>query len=172
MNGQLYLWRQPANRNKRVLIIVGDKPSDDPSLRLKGPPHDADAITAVLIEAGFEASQITRLDNPRLEQVRATLTTLAKDLEPHPDPQERIRGKSGMVWPRTPSYMQRAGLTAVSPKEPPANTLLLLFFTGHGVSIGGENYLMTHRLLLARIKDKAASPTPLPSRSNAMVQEV
>lgn len=40
--------------------------------------------------------------------------------------------------------MQRPGLTAVSPKEPPANTLLLLFFTGHGVSIGGENYLMTH----------------------------
>lgn len=101
MNGQLYLWRQPANRNKRVLIIVGDKPSDDPSLRLKGPPHDADAITAVLIEAGFEASQITRLDNPRLEQVHATLTTLAKDLEPHPDPQERIRGKSGMDWPPT-----------------------------------------------------------------------
>jgi hypothetical protein len=134
MNGHVYLWQQPASRRKHAILIAAPDVGVGSGI-LQGPPHDAAAMKKVLLEAGFKPSEITYLENP-------TATAVFHELD----------HVSGLMSGQTTERQQWQ--TAILPvalkpgpalaSEPPANTLLLIFFSGHGVTIDNDSYILTN----------------------------
>jgi hypothetical protein len=128
MNGQIYLHRQPTTRRKRVLAISADDPGAEFN-KLQGPPHDVEAITAALIETGFSQSDVVVLHNPDRRQIEKAITDIAQAFA---------------LAVVTPTPVIRVGLY-LSEREKilsPENTLFLFFFSGHGVTVDGREYII------------------------------
>lgn len=140
-NGQIYLHQQPTTRRKRVLAISADDIAN-PMLRLKGPPHDVDAIVKVLIEAGFNHRDVTVLRNPDRQQILEAIDQIEQSLR-----QQSLEKTPGQL--PTPEFATRVafqkpqdGFDASPIAKAPDDTLLLLFFSGHGVQIADTNYIL------------------------------
>jgi hypothetical protein len=131
MNGQIYLHQQPATRRKRVLAISADDPG--PGIpKLKGPPHDVEAIVATLVESGFSQSDVITLHNPDRSQIEETIAEVAQAF--------LARGRlSGFE----PTSLIRVGIGPTQELFAPSNTLFLVFFSGHGVTLDdGTEYIL------------------------------
>jgi hypothetical protein len=132
LNGQIYLHQQPASRRKRVLAVAADEPGSGIS-KLEGPPHDVEAIIATLIAVGFSRSDITTLRNPDRGQIDEAIAGIAQTLRPQ---------ASGAPEGRQARPLVRAGLIPVKEQPAPDNTLVLFFFSGHGVHVAGTDYII------------------------------
>ena len=144
MNGQIYLHRQPATRRKRVLVISADDPGAGIN-KLQGPPHDVEAIVATLIETGFSQSDVIVLHNPDRREIEIALADIAQAFN-----QQSYGEASGRPAVVTPTSIIRVGLRVTPLEEDtstPENTLLLFFFSGHGVNVGGTEYILPKLLL-------------------------
>jgi hypothetical protein len=133
MNGQIYLHHQPATRRKRVLAVSVDDPGRGVA-KLKGPPHDVEAIVATLMVAGFSKSDILVLDNPDREQIEKAIDDIAQVLT--------RRAGDGRRMELAPASLVRVGLTPAREIQAPDNTLLLFFFSGHGVQVAEKEYII------------------------------
>ena len=133
MNGQIYLHHQPATRRKRVLAVSVDDPGRGIS-KLKGPPHDVGAIVATLMEAGFSRSDILVLDNPDREQIEKAIDDIAQGLTRRAGDARRVE--------LAPASLVRVGLALAPEIQAPDNTLLLFFFSGHGVQVAEKEYII------------------------------
>jgi hypothetical protein len=120
LNGHIYLWRQPPSRRKRALIISTDS-AGIVDLRLQAPEHDAAAMFAMLVGAGFRGDEILQLRNPERDAIEGAITNLGNQLN-----SQAASGKGPIQ-----------GLAAT-----PDNSLLLVFFSGNGVELEGVNYLL------------------------------
>src|SRR5262245_14044984 len=133
LNGQIYLHQQPQSRRKRVVAISVDDPGRGFS-KLKGPPHDVDAIVATLMETGFSKGDIVVLDNPDREQIEKAIDDIAQGLT--------RRAGDGRRVEREPASLVRVGLALAPEIQAPDNTLLLFFFSGHGVQVAEKEYII------------------------------
>lgn len=135
MNGQIYLHQQPATRRKRVLAVSVDEPGAG-FTKLQGPPHDVDAIVAALAESGFSHNEVTILHNPGKGDIEDAIADIAQAFRPKSSAGVKDR-PAGMAS----NLFVRAGLVPLKERTAPDNTLLLFFFSGHGVQVAGENYI-------------------------------
>jgi TIR domain-containing protein len=133
MNGQIYLHQQPATRRKRVLAVSAADPGRG-APALKGPPHDVAAIVTTLIEAGFSKSDILVLDNPDRKQIEEAIDNITQAL--------RQPSGSGRRAGLAPASLIRTGLTLAQEIPPQDNTLVLFFFSGHGLQVGEKDYII------------------------------
>jgi hypothetical protein len=135
LNGQIYLHQQPQSRRKRVLAISVDDPGRGFS-KLEGPRHDVEAFVAALTETGFSKGDITILHNPDVREIEDAIGGLARTL--------RQQGTSEPIGRRmlvqTPFI--RVGLVPVQENPAEDNTLLLFFFSGHGIRVGDTDYII------------------------------
>lgn len=126
MNGRVYLWKQPKNRKKHALVISAPLPGVQEYNKITGPIHDTNAIAGLLQKAGYASHEITFTSsessfppvNPTVSEIEGVLTRIGS------------------------SFRTRS--SAPSTSSPPDNTLLFIFFSGHGLSIGGVDYIMTN----------------------------
>jgi Caspase domain len=134
LNGQIYLHRQPPTRRKRVLAISVDEPGAGVS-RLKGPPHDVEAFTSILLELGFSRNDTIILPNPDRTEIEAAIDKIKNGFRQRVDVGPRVRDEQLLV---------RVGLKYEEPAAAPApdNTLFVLFFSGHGVHIRDKDYII------------------------------
>lgn len=131
LNGHIYLLKQPASRKRHALIIAAPDPGLGEESVLTGPDHDAAAILSVLDLAGFGTTEITVLKNPTAVALAEAMAGIAATL------------RTG----------EKTGTRASFGNEYNNNTLLFVFFSGHGVTINGNRYLITN-VLGARREDK------------------
>jgi hypothetical protein len=138
MNGPIYLYRQPPTRRKCVLAISVDHPGGGiPSL--EGPPHDAEAITATLLETGFSKSDMIILQNPDRGQIEEAISEVTKGFI-----QQSDGGAIGQLAVSGHMPIINIGTIRVQEeKRAPDNTLFVFFFSGHGVTVGGTEYIIT-----------------------------
>jgi len=123
LNGFIYLARQPASRRKRaILVSIEDSSSAGNGGEL--PRHDVEAISAALQTAGFRSDEIIPLDNPDRAAIDAEIESAGHELAS--DDSDAIMKAS---------QVNRSSSS-------PANTLLLLFYIGRGVELGGQNYII------------------------------
>jgi len=115
MNGHIYLATQPATRKKRAILVSVDDPNIGKSGLLEGPKHDVAAVSAALIAMGFPADTLRRLHNPDRAQIEAEIEKVGQELAKDAKPE---------------------------PGQPPSNTLLVFFFSGHGVEVEGLDYII------------------------------
>jgi hypothetical protein len=148
MNGQIYLHQQPATRRKRVLAISVDDQGGG-VLKLQGPPHDVDAMVGALIDSGFSQRDVTILRNPDRGQIEDAIAGVAQTLrgQSFGEPQGRLTGFA-------PASLIRVGFAPVQEALAPDNTLLLFFFSGHGVSVGGTEYIIPRLSLASTYLDR------------------
>src|SRR5262249_25055366 len=128
LNGQIYLHQQPESRRKRVLAISVDDPGRG-FHKLEGPPHDVEAIVAALIETGFSKDDITILHNPDRDEIQDAISSLARTLRRQTSLETNGR------WVMAPSSVMRVGLVPEQEQLAEDNTLLLFFFSGHGIRV-------------------------------------
>jgi uncharacterized caspase-like protein len=136
MNGQIYLHQQPPGRRKRVVAVSVDDPGAGIS-KLQGPSHDVDAMVAALTESGFSQSEVMILRNPKKAEIEEAILTVAQAFR-----RKSSAGAKGRLTGMTPGLFIRTGLIPVEEATPPGNTLLLFFFSGHGVGVANENYII------------------------------
>lgn len=130
MNGPIYLWQQPASRAKRAVIVSIDNTGWSRENVLIGPKHDAAAVAAMLREAGFKDEEIVTLHNvPKPKIVEALYDAVAN-----------FRAKKTSGWRQGRSPAIPIALEVV--REPPANTLLFFFFSGHGLTVDNQTYIL------------------------------
>ena len=136
LNGQIYLHQQPATRRKRILAVAVDDPGAGVT-RLAGPPHDVDAMVAAFTESGFAPGEITTLRNPTAAEIEQAVANVAQSFQ-----RKSSAESKGLLAKLARVPLIRAGL--VEEQEPPApdNTLLLFFFSGHGVHIASGDYII------------------------------
>jgi hypothetical protein len=138
LNGQIYLHRQPATRRKRVLAISTDDPGwENEFSKLKGPPHDVEVFTAMLIETGFSQSDVIVLHNPDRRQVEKAIADIAQAFS-----QQSYSNASGRLAVFKPTPIARVGFAPLEEISAPNNTLLLFFFSGHGLNVDGTEYII------------------------------
>jgi hypothetical protein len=141
MNGQLYLHKQPATRRKRVLAISVDNPGvPETGPPLKGPPHDVEAFVATLIEAGFSRNDIVPLRNPDRAEIAATIANIKQGLR-----ERSSNDGDTAVGGRYPKLLIPVGLGVgfTTPAiDAPDNTLLIIFYSGHGVHLADKDYII------------------------------
>jgi len=135
LNGQIYLHQQPQSRRKRVLAISVDDPGRGFN-KLEGPPHDVEAIVAALMETGFSKGDITILHNPDRREIEDAISGLARTLR-----------QQGAVAPQGRRMMAQSPFIRVAlvpEREQLAqdNTLLLFFFSGHGIRVADKDYII------------------------------
>jgi hypothetical protein len=148
MNGQIYLHRQPSTRHKRLIAVSVDNPGAEIS-KLQGPPHDVDAIVAALTESGFSQSEVMILRNPTKAEIEDAILAAAEAFRPRSS-----AGAKGRLAGMPSGLIIRTGLVPVKELTAPDNTLVLFFFSGHGVQVAGENYIIP-RLSLSSASLKA-----------------
>jgi hypothetical protein len=139
MNGQLYLHKQPAARRKRVLAIYVDNPGVPEINALEAPPHDVEAFTATLIEAGFSRNDIFTLRNPDRAEIEAAIANIKQVFR------ERSSNEGYTVLGgRNPTLLIPVALGGglTTPVDAPNNTLLIIFFSGHGVHVADKDYII------------------------------
>ena len=138
MNGHLYLHRQPSTRRKIALVVSAEEAGG--GMRgLTGPPHDVEAFMAALIETGFAKADIIRLRNPDRDEIEAAVAGIKQKLRA-----AASYGAGSLHADQTSDLLVR---TSAAFKEKPVNlspenTLFVFFFSGHGVEVGGESYLI------------------------------
>ena len=144
MNGQIYLAEQPASRKRRAILVSVDDANVGKNAILTGPKHDVEAMRRSLLTIGFSQAQIQTLHNADAGTIMAKVREARRDL---------ASADGGM--PHQGS-MVKVGITnaeGVQAEQPLPNTLLLFFFSGHGVEIDGQDYIVP-RLSVA------SSPSP------------
>jgi hypothetical protein len=133
MNGQIYLAEQPSSRNRKAILVSVDDPNIGKAGILSGPKHDVEAIRQSLLTLGFSQSQIVTLHNVDAEAIMRKIQEARRELAP---------AKSAL--PDQP-HIIKTGFNRIpetKAEEPLQNTLLLFFFSGHGVEIGGQDYIV------------------------------
>jgi hypothetical protein len=116
MNGNIFLWKQPPTRTKKAIVVSVGNPGFCCSL--EGPIHDGDAMYSLLREAGFRPEDIVRRHNVDRRTIEDAVHTICKSLS------EKEAGLSTTQFHHS------------------ANNLMVLFFSGHGVTIGDRKYLI------------------------------
>jgi hypothetical protein len=141
MNGQIYLHQQPATRQKRVLAVEVHDPGHPWFNKLRGPPHDVEAIVATLLESGFDQGDMSILHDPDHAEIEEAINKIEQSLK------QRSSGEaSGQL--AGPKLLTRVGLRPVPDEAPPEsqapedNKLLFFFFSGHGTQIKNAEYLI------------------------------
>lgn len=127
MSGDIYLWRQPSSRRKRAVVLSVDNPGEACNCKLKAPLHDGDGIYALLHDVGFSANESVRLHNADKTNVFDTIESICEGLT--------LPDKAAQLMPG----VHPIGLGQLQPRE---NTLVFFFFSGHGVSIRAEKYIL------------------------------
>lgn len=140
MNGQLYLHQQPTTRRKRVLAISVDEPGAAEYGLLEGSPHDVDAFIAALVEAGFSQNDIVTLRNPDRAQIEAAIADIKQIFRRQVSNEDDAALQGQKPEPLIPVGLnfQWATPTATAPD----NTLLMLFFSGHGGRLADKEYII------------------------------
>lgn len=138
LNGHVYLWRQPKDRLIRALIISVDQIGD---YRFDAPKRDADAVVQLLKNAGFSDAQIMVLHNPSkaavLTSVQSLQTAALSDQQGIADPPRSLTHAVSSEARATPVSI---GITKPAIERKP-NSLLLLFYSGYGMTHEGRRYL-------------------------------
>jgi hypothetical protein len=115
MNGHIYLAQQPVTRKKRAILVSVDDPNLGGTALLNAPKHDVEAIAAALLTVGFEAKELKQLHNADRAGIEAEIESTGREF---------------------------AKDAQVKDGQPPPNTLLLFFFSGHGVEVRGLDYII------------------------------
>jgi hypothetical protein len=114
---------------------------DDPGQevpKLEGPPHDVEAITATLIETGFSKSDVIVLQNPDRRRIEKEIDDIAQAFS-----QQSYGEASRRSAAFRPIPIIRVALRPMNENiSAPNNTLFLFFFSGHGVNVGGTEYII------------------------------
>jgi hypothetical protein len=130
MNGFIYLTRQPASRRKRAILVAVDDTAIAAAASNKAPQHDVDAMASGLRAAGFASNEVQVLHNPDRAEIRAALETAGYAL-------------AGKPHDGTIDTIVKGQISAGAPlSSAPPNTMLLFFFSGPGVEVDGEDYLI------------------------------
>jgi hypothetical protein len=114
MNGDVYLWRQPETRRKRAIVLSVDNPGAACDCKLNAPIHDGDGVYGILRDAGYSEGETVRLHNQDKQSVFQSIASACVDFAD-----------------------RRNSLRPI-----PDNSLFFFFFSGHGVSIDGERYIV------------------------------
>jgi hypothetical protein len=77
------------------------------------------------------------LRNPYKAEIVDAIATVAQAFR-----SKSSAGSTGRLAKITPALFIRTGLVPVKEPTAPDNTLLLFFFSGHGVQVAGENYII------------------------------
>lgn len=128
MNGQVYLAEQPSSRKRRAILVSVDDANLGKTALLSGPKHDVEAFRRTLVNIGFSQSQILTLHNVDADTIMAKIQEARRELA------------SANTAPPDQPRIIRVGFTSVEP--PLENTLLLFFFSGHGVEVDGQDYIV------------------------------
>jgi hypothetical protein len=137
MNGQIYLYRQPATRRKRALLISADDPGREIG-RLQGPPHDVEAVAGTLTDSGFSQTDVIILHNPDRRQIEDAIADIAQLFS-----QQSSDNARGRLAEFMHTSIIRVGFVPIEEEfTAPKNTLLLFFFSGHGVNAGSTEYII------------------------------
>jgi hypothetical protein len=132
LNGFIYLARQPPTRRKRAILVAVDDPSLDSTASDKAPQHDVEAMASALRASGFAADEVQVLHNPARAEIKQAMETAGYALA----------GKSA---DGSLDAIVKARLTVGAPLTPaPSNTFFLFFFSGPGVDVDDEDYLVPH----------------------------
>ena len=139
MNGHVYLWQQPVSRAKRAVVISVDDIHWRNVPALLAPKYDAQAVVGVLHEAGFKDDEIIKLHNVSRERIDAAIADAIKSF-----PSRKPNVSGFLPAPHAPGALPvvPTGLVAEPGARFEPNTLLLVFFSGHGMSTDGQNYLL------------------------------
>lgn len=130
LNGDLYLRRRSPTRRIKAITLFADRAGGVP---LRNPGRDAALWTALFREVGFETNALQAAT--RAEFVAASATLEFPSAPPAPAP-------SGRRSERAEELIQNAGLTRARGGESgPPDTLVLLFYSGVGLSVEGRDYL-------------------------------
>jgi hypothetical protein len=147
LNGFIYLARQPGSRKKRAILVSVDEDGSAGSRR------NVDTMASALRSAGFSSSEILVLHNPIRSEMKDALEAAGYGLE----------GKSpdGSL-----DAVVKARITIDQPRvTAPPNTMLLFFFSGPGVEIDDEDYLLP-RVDLMSLDSAETAPDKLISVQN------
>ncbi|MBI1386541.1 MAG: TIR domain-containing protein [Rhizobiales bacterium] len=138
LNGEIYLFRKSPTRRLKALMISCDRIAGFENYLLKNVENDARAWEKILLQAGFETQRIA---NPSREVCEAAIDNLYFD-------QQERRGdmRSRLV--------QRVGFVSTKPKEPPQDTLALVFYSGTGFVVEGD-------LFIGVVETMVASPNQI-----------
>jgi uncharacterized caspase-like protein len=125
LNGDVYLFRQPASRQRIALTISVDRVADHPAT-LDNVARDAAAWADLLERAGFETAT---LRNPKNREMQRTLEMISSPVRERRGSLQAIR-------------IDRAALQ-LTPKPPPkpSDTLVVVFYSGVGFTLNGTDYL-------------------------------
>jgi uncharacterized caspase-like protein len=137
MNGHVYLWQQPVSRAKRAVVISVDDIHWRNVPALLAPKYDAQAMVGVLREAGLKDDEIIKLHNVSKERIDAAIADAIRSFL-----SRKVSGP--LPAPHAPGALPvvPAGLVPEPGGRFEPNTLLLVFFSGHGMSADGQNYLL------------------------------
>jgi hypothetical protein len=116
MNGGIFLWKQPATRAKKAIVVSVSNPGF--CCVINGPIHDGDGVYSLLRETGFPSEDIIRSHNSDRQAIEDAVDTVCKSFS---------QKEAGLA----PAQFLRSG-----------NNLLILFFSGHGVTIRERKYLI------------------------------
>lgn len=134
MNGQVYLAQQPPSRKRKAILVSVDDPNIGGSGILSAPKHDVEAVRRSLLAQGFSESQLRTLHNVDARTIMAAIR------------QAKIEFAAADEKHPLPSQIVKVGLTEslanVRSEQPLENTLLVFFFSGHGVEIDGRDYII------------------------------
>ena len=133
MNGHIYLGQQPATRTKRAILVSVDDPNLGGHSLLSAPKHDVEAIAQSLLAMGFDASEVRRLHNINRAAIEAEIEQAGREL---------LTGTK-LINGGLEAKVEKVGLSLAKDQALP-NTLLLFFFSGHGVEVQGFDYLIPH----------------------------
>lgn len=148
LNGDVYLFRRPASRRLKALVISTDRvTAASTTYTLVNTERDAIAWESLLARAGFA---VQRLVNPSLEECEVAIGKL-----PFTSPGSQGStgsGGRGPTWRPAVSplpdqrgdvnsgYVQKAASKPIE-TGPPADTLIFVFYSGIGFVVEGDNFM-------------------------------
>jgi len=144
MNGHIFVWQQPRDRTKRALIIsVDDGGEFFKSSRLAAPRHDAQAFIALLRDAGFQSDEIVALHNMTKIEFDHAVQQLMANAKPERHKRMNMSPIPYEDWRGQPSLMH-VGIRVPATKQVELlqNALVFVYFSGLGLSMSGEKYLV------------------------------
>ena len=133
INGQVYLGQQPPSRKRKAILVSVDDPNVGKNALLSAPRHDVDAMRRSLVALGFTEAQIRTLHNIDAGTIMAAIR----------EARQELAAADGAPASQLP--VVKVGIKTApgeAPQQPIANTLLLFFFSGHGIEIDGQDYII------------------------------
>jgi hypothetical protein len=146
MTGPIFLWRQPSSRTVRALLLSVD--TFGGQIKLQTPLRDQQTMWELLNKAGVK--DIVSAHNAGSLEVRTAIRDLCASL-----PKRRTSGSaSGADYRDVPGQRPARlypvgiilpGSSLEKNEHPPLdNTLVILYFSGFGLYLSGQNYIMPY----------------------------